>query len=432
MSPLASGRRRIVLLVAACAIALVVLVVVLASGSDDDDALKIVHGSPDAGFPLRGDLKGDDGFLHDAAAAWRRRVERDGDEWENGDEVVALWEGELDAEDQVAVLAADGEAALVTRRPDRPDEPLQVDEARTIRTAEDPRIVAFDEAVLVASRAKPAFRPAETEGQGSPRLQEQEGLFHRGGTALPEGALLFPDGLDHEIPRPSDRPAALFTGREGAVRILSKELLERLTSGEESRAGAAAQRLRAAALAPGSDDDARRTTARFEPYATPELALVADRPLDPIGRTLLLQVKPGIGGSGGSRRPRVVAATGGSSVAGVESATAVTLGGLGDEDDGARAPLGPAMGASYVRLPGQRTDAYLLVAGDDEVRSIEVLAGNRRYAEDGPLALFPATWTRADASGFASAADVAVLGRTRNGRLVVPSPPAARAVTVKP
>ncbi|MGX6449557.1 hypothetical protein ACVU7I_16070, partial [Patulibacter sp. S7RM1-6] len=89
-------------------------------------------------------------------------------------------------------------------------------------------------------------------------------------------------------------------------------------------------------------------------------------------------------------------------------------------------------GAAYLRTDGGQGAAapYLLVAADPEVRRIRVLAGRRSYDLDGPVALLRAPWVRAADGGYVTrSADVAVLGRTADGVLVVPSGTPASAAT---
>jgi hypothetical protein len=426
-----SGRPRI-LTGATAGVVLVVLVLVLialTTGGDDDD-LRIVRGAPTEGFPLRGDLAGDDALLRDAARAWQRRVERDGDRWRKGDEVVALWAGRA-GDDDAVVLAASHDAVLVTRDRDREDEPMSVSRASTIGDAERPLLVAFQGAVLVRDGTDPVFRRAETEGAGSPEPRTDAGLLHRGlGTSLPAGALLFPDGVDPRLTRGDELALVQFTGQQGGLRRVSPSLLRRLTSGEESRPGPAAQRLRAAALAATPSGEGERS-APLEPFEAPRLDLAAERTLGPVGRVLVLRAAPAYGSGSRSRRPRVVAATGGSSVAGRDTAVAFGLGTASPTGVG-QAPLGPALGATYVRDPAGSTTPYLLVAGDRDVRRLQVLAGGRSFDAEAGLALVRATRARTEGSTITTAADVAVLGRTAGGRVVVPSAAGDAPVDLEP
>lgn len=423
-----ADRPRILIAAAVGVVLVVVLVLVVVTRSTgDDDEVRIVRGAPSAGFPLRGDRAGDAQLIRSAADAWRARATRDGGRWAGDEqgEVTVLWAGRTGADRYAVVLAAGSDAAVLTRDREVSDDYWEVSDA-TVQSDEDPRIVAAEDAVLVRAGARPAFRQAEAEGAGSPALTDSAGLWQRGGTDLPAGALVLPEGLPGRNPVGTPQPAAVFTGATPAVRELSGELLQRLTSGDESRIGPAAQRLvvaaRAAELDPQSETDRVPGRDRQHPGDAPDLELVSDRALPPLGPVLLLSV------GGRSDRRFLVGATGGSAAANTDDAQPIRFGGAAPED-GLRGALGPAMGAAYVRERARGSNGgrsfrpYLVVAGDSDVARIEVIAGQRTYEVRGPIGLVRATWATTDGNGaMARAADVAVLGRTVNGRLVVPAP----------
>lgn len=462
---LSPGRLKLLLTAVAAAVVLVLVVVALSTGSDDE--IEIVRGAPDRGFPLRGDLAGDETKIRAAVDAWARSERRDGGTFsgDGGDGVTVLWAGRTEPGTDTIVLAAEFDAVILTRSDAGDDDYWQPSDA-TIGSASDPVVVAGEDGVLTREGAPSSFRQAGPEGQGSPALRSTAGFWHRAGTSLPDGAVLLPRGLQTRTdPRP-EGPAAVFTGEGAAVRVLSPELLRRLDSGPESRQGPDALRLVAAARAAGAGErdwrEQRGADDRYTPQDAPELDLVADRRLEPVGPVLVLGVQ-----DRGRDRRSLVAATGDRAIANGDDPTAVRLGASEpgrEAGAGLRSPTGPAFGAAYLRTTTGADDdgaaggsaaggsgsgggagtnesddpasdeseggasVYLLIAGDAAITRIEVLTGRRTVRRDGPIALVPAPWRRlTDSSGGPRGADVAILGRTSNGSLVVPPPVATTA-----
>lgn len=455
---LSPGRRLVALAIAVVAVVLLLVVALVPNGSGDE--ITIVRGAPDRGFPLRGDLAGDETKIRAAVDAWARRERRDGGTFagDGDDGVTVLWAGRTEPGTDTIVLAAEFDAVILTRSDAGDDDYWQPSDA-TIGSAEDPVVVAGEDGVLTREGAPNAFRRAGPEGRGGRPLRNTAGFWHRGGSSLPDGTVLLPRGLQtRSDPRPEE-PAAVFTGEGAAVRVLSPELLRRLDSGPEARRGPDALRLVAAARAAGTAErdgrDQRGAGDRYTPQDAPELDLVADRRLDPVGPVLVLGVQ-----DRGRDRRSLVAASGDRAIANGDEPTGFRVGASEPESGlqataGLRARTGPAFGAAYVRVPaageddddgssaggsgsggggggsataGSEDAMYLLVAGDDEVARIEVLAGRRTVRRDGPVAVVPAPWTRGDPRDRdLRGADVAILGRTAGGALVVPPP-----VTVHP
>lgn len=443
-------RWRVALVVGA--LLFVLVGVLLLVGRDDDDGLRIVHGAPDAGFPLRGDGARDEAMIRDAADAWVRRARRDDEAWvDHGrrPDVTVLWAGRISGDTDGVVLAAEQQAAFLHRLRGR-DYWQQSD--AIVEDADDPVIVAGAEIVLARVGTPVNFRPSTPEGEGSPPLREDAGLWHRGGSSLPPGVLLVPDGLQTRFAeRASDRPpVGVFTGvpqspvvgRLPALRELSPALFRRLSTGPDATISTGAQRLGAAAASLGSRTGRDRPPQR--PGALPMVDVVADRTLAPLGPVVVLSSTASLLGSSGSRRADLVAAAGGTMVTGGDAvATAIPL-------DGADSPLrgdaGPALGTAYVRAetyeregpssaadeePSRVEGPFLLVAGDDAIARIEVRAGRRTVDVDPPVGLVPAPWAAAVGTREPTETDVAILGETANGTLVVPPVPEATVVPVR-
>jgi len=415
-----------------------------------DDEVQIVNGAPETGFPLRGDGARDEAMIRSAADAWVRAARRDDERWAEGDgpEVTVLWAGRVADDRDGVVLAANQRATFLHRLRGRD---YWQRSAAVVEDDDDPMIVASSEAVLVRAGAESSFRPATPGGGGAPEVREDDGLWHRGGIALSMGTVLVPDGLqrrydDRQTERP---PVAVFTGAEAggsgripALRELSPTLFRRLSSGPDAAVSEGAQRLNAAASFPfdqDSDDD--REPQR--PDALPTLDVVADQQLPPLGPVVVLSSTNSSLGSGRSRRARLVAAAGGTMVAGGDAvAVAIPLDGAQSAWRGA---AGPALGAAYVRRdtyprddtrgadeePTRVDGPFLLVAGDGRVARVEVRAGRRSVDIDGAVGLVPAPWAKEPGTRKASDTDVAVLGEEANGTLVVPSAPASTAVVVR-
>lgn len=447
--PVDPSRSRPALVAAAALVVLVALLLVLRGGGDDGDGeLRIVRGAPGAGFPLRGAAAGDEATIREAAEAWVRKARREHDDWADASslDVTVLWSGPLSKDADGVVLVSGRTGAVLERGRGR--DYWQVGDA-VVDEAKDPVVVAGRGAVLVRADAEASFLTAEARRRADPEVRQDDGLWHRGASDLPTGALLLPDGLPSRFRSGSADlpPAAVFAGGDGGsgrpqVRRLSPRLLRRLElDGTEStqrtdlgdEARKSAQRLVAAATRAGAP--AEDETPAGSVTSPPELDLVAERILQPLGPVVVLSASAPVVGSGREdRRSRLVAAAGGTTVAGRDDAvTAIPLGG------GAiplRAPTGPAFGAAYVRRevrpddPGTSADddaepriegPWLLVAGDEDVTGVEVRAGRRTLRVPTPLGLVRASWLPDGDDRRAADADVAILGRTADGSLVVPS-----------
>jgi len=424
------GRPWLVLVLAAVLVLVVLLAVVLSSGSgSDEDEVRVVRGTAEGnGFPLRGDRAGDDELIGAAIDAWRTRATRGGASWagDRAGEVTVLWAGRTGPDHDTVVLAAGTDAAVLKRNRVADPGAWGVVPA-VIDSAETPRVVASTAGVLVAANVRSEFRPSEAEAATGTAVRQTDGLWNREGVDVPAGAVVVPVGFSN-----AGSAGAIFTGGTPAVRKLSTDLLQRLTRGPASRPGPAAQRLVTAARAAGSlpDDARRRATGGAGGARTAvRLSLISERSVAPFGPLLVL----GVSGESGLDRPYVVAAFGGSDAAGATDARGARLGGF-DRDDGLRAVYSPVLGAAYVHAPGTDDDdaPYLLVAGDQEVDRIEVLAGDRRLAIDGSEGAVRATW--ADGSlgePLRAKEDVAVLGREADGTVIVPSGPAGREQAIR-
>lgn len=403
---------------------LILLVVLVGRSGDDDPELRIVRGAPSAGFPLRGDLAGDDDALRAAAAEWLEEDREDDDDvfGERDDEVeiTALWAGRV-GDDRAVILAHERTAALVTADHEHDGEPLwSLNHTLPIADAEAPAIVPFEGAILVADDAKGVFRTADRSGASA-----QDGLWRadgRSGLASPgEGVLVLPDGLTHRrFTSGKQPPAIVVTGEDSVVRTVGTGLADRLARDPLSFDGPALQRFVAAARGSSGDDEDRRPPSLDGPA---RVEIVHDGPLEGIGPTTVVSV--GADEATGGVRPRVVAAVGGSSVAGAEGAERIDLQ-VGDERnarDGLRASRGPAMGAAYVRRNADdpADPPLLLLAADRSVRSFELLAGTRRVTRPGPVAVVRAPWKTPDGSRrFDRTTDVVLFGRTAGGAVVRP------------
>ncbi|MEV4420104.1 hypothetical protein AB0L40_09040 [Patulibacter sp. NPDC049589] len=431
-------------------VVLVLLAVVVAGRGEGDDELRIVRGAPATGFPLRGDGARDTGLIRSAAKAWVRSARRGDDDWVGHGrvDVTALWAGRVSPDTDAVVLASDREAAVLRRLRGR--EYWQISEA-VVDEAEDPVLVASGGEVLVREGTDASFRASVAAGRNDAQVRLDAGLWHRDSGSLPDGTLTLPDGLRSRFSSASaDRPAVgvFFGGVPGgsgavpALRELSPALLRRLDSGPDAVPSPGAQRLVAAASLAGTTagDDARPQ----RPSALPRLDLLAVRSLPPLGPVVVVSATPSlVAGRSENRRPALVAAAGGSTVAARRyGATAIALGGA---DNPQRADDGPALGAAYVQRatrtddPDTTTDdesdprvdgPYLLVAADDRVAGVEVRAGRRSSALTPPVGLIPAPWARAPEARERGTTDVAVLGRTARGALVVPEWPGADVASV--
>lgn len=465
MRSLGSPSRTRIAIVAGVALVVILVLVVVLRGGDDED-LRIVRGAPDAGFPLRGAGAGDADAIRAAADAWVRKARRDGDDWADDTslEVTVLWAGPLERDTDGVVLVSDRSAAVLQRLRGR--DYWQVDDAVT-NDADDPVVVAGAGAVLVRQGTRSSFLPGEARGRRSAAVRQDDGLWHRGSTDLATGALLLPDGLRSALSSatPDLPPVGVFLPgsvvaggvRTPALRELSPRLLRRLSldatdlSARGERSGPAlmsAQRLIAAAGAAGA---VRREGAeRPRPRALPRIDLVAEEILPPLGPVVVLSASPStLGARSDDRRPTLVAAAGGSTVAGRDDAvTAIPLGGSADgarAGDGLRADEGPALGAAYVRREVRDEDAtsstdeeeprvegpFLLVAGDEDVAAVEVRAGRRTLRVPVPLGLVRADWLPSPGPRERTTVDVSILGRTGAGAAVVPALSGAEPATVE-
>ncbi len=420
-------------LIAFALVGVAVVAIVVAGGGNDEP--EIVRGAPDEGFPLRGDHADDDATIASAVDAWIRRERRGDERWARGDAptVTALWAGRIAPDADGVVLAAEGRAAFLRRLHGRDHWQIA---AGIVGEDRDPAIVAAGGAILVREGAEATFRQATPEGGGSPEIRTDDGLWHRGGSSLPEGALVLPDGIETRRATGERPPVAVFTADRPTLRALTPVFAERMLSGPESAPSPEAQRLVAAARsssAPGVRQDSSVAAERL-----PVLDVVGERTLAPFGPVLVLSSSAAADPGSRTARTTLVAAAGGSAVAGADGATAIPLRGA---TDARRAASGPAIGAAVVRLdadddersqddaPSRDDDtsardetAYLLVAADDEVERIEVLSGRRSQTASPPVALLPAPWARSADDRRGPTNDVAVLGRTADGTLALPEP----------
>ncbi|HYH89769.1 MAG TPA: hypothetical protein VEX67_11080 [Solirubrobacteraceae bacterium] len=413
------------MLFAGVLVVLVVLaVVVLARGSSDEPELKVINGAAAADFPLRGDLARDSAAIRAAADAWLAHDARaDGDSrvLDHDDDVTmrALWAGRLRGTKSV-ILAAGHHAAVVEVESDDASRVQTVSEQ--IREADDPGVVVFDQAVLVDTEADPVFKSALVRPDGVAPL---DGLWTTAGpnaaSSLPDGALVLRAGLRRSVSsRERTAPAAIIVSNPSSIWLIDAALEAKLVPGSRTFSPPAYQRL-VAATTPGLDGEVDRSGRHVDP---PELRLVQDRSLPVLGPTMVLTAESRKG------RDRVLAAHGGSLVRGKDEAEPKGLGERGTDDgDAAYGEDGPAFAAAIVGTPRQpNQDLSVFVAGSSQIETIEVLTGRERVTRPGPVAVVPlpaATDLRAGEPARPRG-DLAVLGRTRAGTLVVPSGVRAR------
>ena len=400
------------------AIAVVVVAALLLGGGDDDPKLTFVDGAPDKGFPLRGNLAGDDAAIRKAADAWLADDAREDDDEQVLDhdddvEMTALWAGRI-GNNEVVVLAEDHHAALVTRRVDR-DGAFSVHGVRPIRDAEDPRLVVFGPAILTDRRAEAAFAPA---GVRPSPVAPTDGLWTtRGDYAatfeVPDGALVMRNGLP-AYGGERTAPVAVVVSDHTSVWQIDDALMTQLLPGPQAFSPPAYQRLVAAtAIDPG--EDGREGWDRYS-TTPPELRLVQDRALPVLGRTMVLTAELG----GSADRLRILAATGGSTVAGKDDEAEALP--LGDEESGESFGGDPPLAAAIVDRATQAQpyrDASVFVAGSRAIRSIEVLSGTERTVRPGPVAIVALPEASAKEPPR-SLGDIAIIGRTRDGTIAVP------------
>jgi len=394
-----------------------VIAVVVASSSDDDGpTLRISH-SDEGGFPLRGGAKADDPMIEEAAEAWLADDAREGDDGvldHDGEAMRVLWAGRL-GDSETVVLAADRHAALLRRKLD-PKGAFSVRGIDEIRNAQDPRIISFRAAVLVDDQAEPAFMPARVQEND---VAPHDGLWTAGGRyaaseLLPAGALAVRNGLRRYVGERSP-PATVVTGEQLSTWIVDDALLDKLMPGTTTFAPPAYQRFVAAVTPRTSTDGERRQWDRGgEP---PELRLVQDRSLPVLGSTMVLTAE------GSAARDQMLAATGGSWTAGKDEAEPVNLS-PPTSDDEAYGGDGPPLAAALVdRATDERPwrDLSVFVAGGPEIDTIEVLSGRETVTRPGPVAVIPLPEATDGASDTRIRGDLAVIGRTAGGRVVVPS-----------
>lgn len=394
-----------------------IIAVVVASSSDDDGPrLRISH-SDEGGFPLRGGAKADDPMIKEAAEAWLADDAREGDDGildHDGEAMRVLWAGRL-GDSETVVLAADRHAALLRRKLD-PKGAFSVQGVDEIRNAQDPRIISFRAAVLVDDQAEPAFMPARVQEND---VAPHDGLWTAGGRyagsqLLPAGALAVRNGLRRYV---GDRtpPAAVVTGDRLSTWLVDHALLDRLMPGTTTFAPPAYQRFVAAVTPRTSTNGERRQWDRGgEP---PELRLVQDRSLPVLGSTMVLTADAGMA------RDQMLAATGGSWTAGKDEAEPLNLA-PPTSDDEAYGGDGPPLAAALVdRATEERPwrDLSVFVAGGPEIDSIEVLSGRETVTRPGPVAVIPLPEATDGPSETRTRGDLAVVGRTAGGRVVVPS-----------
>lgn len=425
--PWRPGRR--LLLVALVAVAVAAVAVVLVASPDDESSWQIRSGAP--GYPLRGDRATDRALLEDAADAWWRRDHRDEDDgaaFRDGKRrVSALWAGRIGDTDAV-VLAHESTVALLQRTVGRSyievaDQELPFDLEEPSRH-ETPLPLAFDDATLLPEGARTRFWPASAPRRDDPgRPSLHDGLWTSPDrVALQPGVLELTGG-----PQPwvEDVTTAVLDER---VVLIDRPIADRLPRLDLP----ARQRL----IAAGSDDG------RSEPAGLPVLRFVLDEPLPTLGATTVLARRtleaPGLYDRA---RDRVVAAVGGSAVAGRDEATALAIDPRDARDPTSpRATTGPALAAQYLvrsrtvdpkpltvgderQVPSR---PVLLVAGDERIARIEVRVGRQVIARPGPVAVIPATWQPEDLGTVDR--DLSVAGFTRGGSLVAASGP-SNAVT---
>lgn len=392
----------------ALAVVLVLGVLLLTGGSSDEPKLTVAYGARAAGFPLRGKLAHDTKAIRAAAKAWladdaRRDSGRVLDHEEDV-EMRALWAGRVRGT-KVVILAQRNHAALVELGSDKH---FHVQDVEPIRDDDDPCVVEFGQAVLVDTQADAAFLPAIVRAD---EVAPLDGLWV---TAAP-GVLVLRAGLRRLQQQDRTAPAAVVVSNRPSTWLIDRALQARLVpwSARGGFAPPASQRLVAAATV-----DSEREQAQWDHTTDPpKLRLVQDRSLPVVGPTMILTAGP----PSFDGRDRVLAAHGGSLVRGRDKAERMLLGdGSRDDSNLAYAEHGQALAAAIV--DGGTRGLSVLVAGGPEIETIEVLTGRRRVTRPGPVAVVPvpeATDLRAGEPPRPRG-DLAVLGRTRAGTVVVP------------
>ena len=399
---------------------LVVAVVLVTGGSSDDPELTVTDGPEAAGFPLRGDRASDAGAIRAAADAWLADDARQDahDRVLDHDEDVemrALWAGRI-RDSTFVILAQRRHAAILERR--KSSGAFLYRRRTAIRDDDDPGLVAFDSVVLVDTKADAAFMPAAARPQPAAPL---DGLWATAGSdsapGLPDGVLVLRNGMRVQSKLDRTAPVAVVQSHGASTWLIDAALQARLVPRSQGGLSPPAyQRLVAATTLDGEDGNLQRGPV-FDP---PKLRLVQDRPLPVLGPTMVLTAESRSG------RDRVLAAHGGSSVAGKDEAEPVRLGDGTRGDNAARAVDGPALAARIVdrgtpEQPFQGLSVF--VAGSSRIETIEVLTGRTRLTRPGPVAVVPVPAATDLRAGERSrpGGDLAVLGRTRAGTVVVPS-----------
>ena len=191
--------------------------------------------------------------------------------------------------------------------------------------------------------------------------------------------------------------------------------------GKQTFSPPAYQRL-VAATTPRADGKNAQWDPNFDP---PQLRLVQDRPLSVLGPTMVLTAESPSGRDRVLGRGRVLAAHGGS-VAGKDEAEQLGLGdGRRDGDNAAYGEDGPALAAAIVDRGTRQQpnrDLAVFVAGSSQIETIEMLTGREHLTRPGPVAVVPLPESTDDGPRKTRPrGDLAVLGRTRAGTVVVPS-----------
>jgi hypothetical protein len=416
---LQADRRRWLLGGLALAVVLVLGVVLLTGGSSDEPKVTVTDGPAEAGFPLRGDRARDGAAIRKAADAWlaydarqdrrSRRLEHDEDV-----EMRALWAGRI--QDSTFVILAERRNAVLLERESGGS--FRFRDATQIRDDDDPGVVDLGSVILVDTKADAAFMPAAVR---PPAVAPLDGLWATAGSdaapSLPDGVLVLRTGMRVQAKQDRTAPVAVVRSFNGSTWLIDAALQAKLVP--ESQGGfsrPAYQRLVAATTVGNGDANLQRDPV-FDP---PKLRLVQDRPLPVLGPTMVLTSESRSG------RDRVLAAHGGSSVGGKDEAERLVLGDGTRGDNAARAEDGLAFAAGIVDR-GTREQPFrglsVFVAGSSEIETIEVLTGRRRLTRPGPVAVVPVPGASDLRAGERArpGGDLAVLGRTRAGTVVVPS-----------
>ncbi|WP_036725984.1 hypothetical protein, partial [Patulibacter minatonensis] len=337
--------------------AFAILVASGVAGCGGGDPFEIRRGSPDAGFPLRGELASDTGLLRDAGAAWlaRDRDRDDGRIFRGRRDATALWAGRIGGHEAV-VLAHRGDAALVHRAPDGD---WDVSPSTIYGTELRPGLAAFSEAVLTAARAPSAYRAATP---GAAPVEVRDGLWATDGASgpaqLPEGVVVLGDGVATTTDSPTGTELVVtgfaLTGNRSPRAVVSTALRRRVLAADRPAGLPFLQRLVAASVVAADRPPAEA--------GVPEIALVQDGRLPDVGPATVITttypdrrgtVSAGIGGTSSLKGGRAV-------VARLEDqrAAAVSL----------RGRDGPALGSVLLtRGTGRGAVTRLLVAGDRRV-----------------------------------------------------------------